>query len=205
MDLSSTEPLGGPLYNCSQHCFHVAQFSCTHLSTSSRVTMSFFFKALMAYSFPVFLNSASRTWTETKQLRTNTKRPSFDDLKGKKTLLNFMLPSQSVLCPELKYICSRPSASLWEKTKKENKGLASLFIFTVYKIRSVLMCTLEQTQADLHSLLCCLWMTANKDKVGHFTIQSHLSFTGYICPNINTSLNCLLVFFSPPQLEFFSL
>lgn len=37
----------------------------THLSTSSRVTMSFFFKALMAYSFPVFLNSASNTCTET--------------------------------------------------------------------------------------------------------------------------------------------
>lgn len=37
----------------------------TYLSTSSRVTMSFFFKALIAYSFPVFLNSASNTWMET--------------------------------------------------------------------------------------------------------------------------------------------
>lgn len=36
-------------------------WSFTHLSTSSRVTMSRFFKALMAYSRPVFLNSASST------------------------------------------------------------------------------------------------------------------------------------------------
>lgn len=55
------------------------------------------------------------------------------------------------------------------------------------------MCTLEQTQADLHSLLCCLWMTANKDKVGHFTNQSHLSFTDYICPNTVTCRLCKLV------------
>lgn len=49
---------------CTSRFFALYQRSHTHLSISSRVTMSFFFKALMAYNFPVFLNSASRTYRE---------------------------------------------------------------------------------------------------------------------------------------------
>lgn len=75
----------------------------------------------MAYSFPVFLNSASRTYNNQ-----NIHNQSAEDMKTPEGALIQLdglqwwsiLPSQSVLCPERKYICNRPSAALWNQNKR---------------------------------------------------------------------------------------
>lgn len=144
-------------------CWHSgppAGGSNTHLSTSSRVTMSFFFKALMAYSFPVFLNSASNTCAETAA--TNRMRKTHKNLLGPVTVRSAQpLPSRSVLGPELRCTCNHPSAS-WgrRRQKSEDKG-EERFVFLCSRYEKVCehvsRCVLESSYRLIFTSFCVVY------------------------------------------------
>lgn len=142
--------------------------------------MSFFFKALMAYSFPVFLNSASRTWTETfktSQLRTNTRRSLMSSSEKR---LNCYLPKVS-------------SAQNWNifvivhlhpcERRQTKSPCIVLNFYIIYRICVYMcMCVYFGAETGWSSLPSVLFMDdCNRDKVSQwFTATNHIPISIYL-------------------------
>lgn len=150
--------------------------------------MSFFFKALMAYSFPVFLNSASRTWTETfktSQLRTNTRRSLMSSSEKR---LNCYLPKVS-------------SAQNWNifvivhlhpcERRQTKSPCIVLNFYIIYRICVYMcMCVYFGAETGWSSLPSVLFMDDCKQRQSFTVIHSHKSH-----PNINISTDVSLLFY----------